>query len=62
MGKLRNKSIEKFASEGKMNHMSGDEAYRIYKSTHKRMNKYKQTLAKREYYSHIIAGNLILNS
>jgi hypothetical protein len=59
---LKNNILEKLANEGRISHMSTEEGYRIYNSTHKRMNKYKQTLAKREYYSHVLASETILNS
>lgn len=62
MAKLKNEILEKLASEGRISHISMNEVQDMYKSTHERMNNYKRTLTKREYYSHISAGKLILNS
>jgi hypothetical protein len=62
MAKLRNKILEKLASEGRISYLSGDEEQDIYKSTHKRITQYKQILAKREYYSHIAAEKVIMDA
>lgn len=62
MAKLRNKLIEKLASERRISHLSEDEEYNISKNTMERMTQYKLVLAKRAYSSHIIASNQILNS
>ena len=62
MVKLENKILDRLISEGRVSHMSMEEEYDIYKSTHKRMTQYKQTLSKRTFYSHIVASKQILNS
>ena len=62
MATLKNNTIEKLASEGRISHISIDEAYRIQQNTLQRMTNYNRILAKKAYYSHISAENTILNS
>lgn len=62
MARLKNKILEKLASEGRISFMSANEEYNIYQSTHEKMVQYKQTLTKRQYSSHILADRTILNS
>jgi len=59
---LKNKTIERLASEERITHMSSLEGYEIYVATHKRMTAYKRLFLKRNYYSHINAENLIFNA
>ena len=62
MARLRNKILEKLASEGRISFISANEEQDIYKSTHERMIQYNRVLSKRAYYSHILANETILNS
>jgi type IV secretory pathway component VirB8 len=62
MARLRNKILEKLASEGRISFMSADEEYNIYQSTHERMIQYNRVLSKKAYSSHVLANETILNS
>jgi hypothetical protein len=62
MEKLKNKILEKLASEERISFMPIEEAYNIYLKTHEKMTNYKRTLAKRQYYSHIQASQTVLRA
>jgi hypothetical protein len=62
MTELKNNILEKLASEGRISFIPEDETYEIQRKTTEKMTQYKRLLSKREYYSHVAAGKVILNS
>ena len=62
MVKLRNKTIEVIAKEGRISHLPLKEEHKIFTKSHKRMTLYTIKLIKRTQASYNLARNLIYNS
>ncbi|HOF44558.1 MAG TPA: hypothetical protein PLE51_00900 [Candidatus Pacearchaeota archaeon] len=59
---LKNSIIEKLATEGKITYIPAKESKKIYDNLIKRGIEYKRKYKRKEFYSHIAASELVLNS
>ncbi len=58
---LKNSTIEKLASEGKITYIPAEESRKIYDNLVKKGIEYKREYRRKEFYSHIAASKLVLN-
>ena len=59
---LKNNTLEKLTAEGKVSHLSEEESSRIYQNLSKKSIDYRRIYKRKEFYSHVAASKLILNS